>query len=69
MQTQQQQQPQQPQQQASVPEVMNPAQAAAYLQVSEADIVQMIESGELKAKKIGSQYRISKKVIDDFLAG
>lgn len=54
---------------ASVPDVMNPAQAAAYLQVSEADIVQMIESGELKAKKIGSQYRISKTVIDEFLAG
>jgi excisionase family DNA binding protein len=54
---------------AAVPDVMNPAQAAAYLQVSEADIVQMIESGELKAKKIGSQYRISKKTIDEFLAG
>ena len=52
-----------------VPDVMNPAQAAAYLQVSEADIIQMIESGELKAKKIGSQYRISKGVIDEFLAG
>ena len=54
---------------ADVPDVMNPAQAAAYLQVNEADIVQMIESGELKAKKIGSQYRISKKTIDEFLAG
>lgn len=54
---------------ADVPDVMNPAQAAVYLQVSEADIVQMIESGELKAKKIGRQYRISKAVIDEFLAG
>ncbi|MFZ5917698.1 MAG: SPFH domain-containing protein [Chloroflexota bacterium] len=54
---------------AAMPDVMNPAQAAAYLQVSEADIVQMIEAGELKAKKIGSQYRISKSVIDEFLAG
>jgi excisionase family DNA binding protein len=54
---------------ADVPDIMNPAQAAAYLQVSEADIMQMIESGELKAKKIGSQYRISKAVIDEFLAG
>ena len=54
---------------AVVPDVMNPAQVAAYLQVSEADIMQMIESGELKARKIGSQYRISKKVVDEFLAG
>jgi excisionase family DNA binding protein len=53
----------------AVPDVMNPAQAAAYLQVSEADIMQMIESGELKARKIGSQYRISKSVIDEFMAG
>lgn len=52
---------------ASVPNIMNPAQAAAYLQVGEADILQMIEAGELKAKKIGSQYRISKKVIDAYL--
>lgn len=54
---------------ADVPDIMNPAQAAAYLQVSEADILQMIESGDLKAKKIGSQYRISKSVIDEYLAG
>ncbi len=54
---------------AAVPDVMNPAQAAAYLQVSEADIKQMIEAGELKARKIGSQYRISKAVIDEFMAG
>lgn len=53
----------------AIPDIMNPAQAAAYLQVSEADIMQMIESGELKARKIGSQYRISKSVIDEFLAG
>jgi excisionase family DNA binding protein len=64
-----QQQPGQQAAPAAVPDIMNPAQAAAYLQVSEADIMQMIESGELKAKKIGSQYRISKAVIDEFLAG
>lgn len=50
------------------PEVMNPAQAASYLQVPEADIMQMIQGGQLKAKQVGSQYRISKKALDDFLA-
>ena len=49
------------------PEVMNPAQAAAYLQVTEADVVQMITSGQIKAKQIGAQYRISKAALDDFL--
>jgi excisionase family DNA binding protein len=49
------------------PEVMNPAQAAAYLQVTEADVMQMITSGQIKAKQIGAQYRISKAALDDFL--
>jgi excisionase family DNA binding protein len=52
---------------ASVPDIMSPAQAAGYVQVSEEDIMQMINEGQLKAKKIGSQYRISKSVLDEFL--
>jgi excisionase family DNA binding protein len=64
---------QQPQQPAGgpagpAPDVMTPAQAAAYLQVTEADILQMIEEGMLKAKKIGSTFRISKTAVDEFLA-
>ncbi|MBI2976159.1 MAG: helix-turn-helix domain-containing protein, partial [Chloroflexi bacterium] len=50
------------------PEVMSPAQAAAYLGVAEADVVKMIADGQIKAKQIGSQYKIAKKVLDDFLA-
>ena len=50
-----------------VPEVMSPAEAAAYLKVSEADIMAMIQGGQIKAKQIGAQYRISKKTLDDFL--
>jgi len=52
---------------AAMPDVMNPAQAAAYLQVTEADITQMIQAGQLKAKQIGAQYRISKAALDEFL--
>lgn len=52
----------------AAPEVMNPGQAAAYLQVTEADVMQMIQGGQIKAKQMGSQYRISKKALDDFLA-
>ncbi len=54
---------------ATVPEVMTLDQAAAYLQVSPADVQALIDSGELKARKIGSQVRISKKAIDQFLQG
>ncbi len=52
-----------------VPNIMTPAQAAIYLQVAEADIMAMITDGSLKAKKLGSTYRISKAVIDEFMAG
>ncbi len=51
-----------------IPSVMTLEQAAAYLQVSPADVQALIDEGSLKAKKIGSQYRISKQAIDEFLA-
>ncbi|HEX9118526.1 MAG TPA: SPFH domain-containing protein [Anaerolineae bacterium] len=50
------------------PEVMNLSEAAAYLKVGEADVQGLIDSGQVKAKKIGDQYRIAKKALDDFLA-
>ena len=53
---------------AAVPDVMTPAQAAGYLQVTEADVMAMITDGSLKAKKLGTTYRIAKSVIDEFLA-
>ena len=53
--------------QPAAPAVMSPAEAATYLKVGEADIMQMITEGSIKAKKIGSQYRISKEVLDDFM--
>jgi excisionase family DNA binding protein len=55
--------------QADVPAVMTPAQAAAIVQVDEADIVAAIEAGELKARKIGTAYRISKVSLEEFLSG
>ena len=51
----------------AVPDVMNPSQAAAYLQVTEADVMQMISAGQIKAKQIGSQVRISKAALEEFL--
>lgn len=49
--------------------LLNPAQAAQALGVSEADVMAVIESGELKARKIGSSYRITKDALDTFLNG
>lgn len=66
------QQQAQPQQQAgpaatSTPDIMGVTEAAAYLGVSVEDVVELASSGQLKAKKIGNQYRISKSAIDEFM--
>jgi excisionase family DNA binding protein len=63
-----------PQQQAAaaggaMPDVMTPAQAAGFVQVTEADIMAAIEAGDLKARKIGSAYRITKASLEAFLGG
>ncbi len=54
---------------ASAAAVMTLEEAAAYLRVTPADVQAMIDSGDLKARKFGSQVRISKEVIDAFLKG
>jgi excisionase family DNA binding protein len=53
---------------ATTPELLSPADAAQVLGVSEADVLATLESGELKGKKIGAAWRITRKAIDDFLA-
>jgi excisionase family DNA binding protein len=49
--------------------VMTPGEAAAYLKVSEEDVIAAITAGDLKAKKIGNAFRISKEALDEFLKG
>lgn len=53
---------------SSDPAVMTLDEAAGYLRVSVADVQAIIDSGDLKAKKIGSQYRISKEAVDAYLS-
>jgi len=50
------------------PTLLTPADAAKVLGVTEADVMSSIESGDLKAKKIGSAYRITQAALDQFLA-
>ena len=49
-------------------DVMTPSEAAAYLKVSEEDVMVAIKDKSLKAKKVGNAYRISKTALDNFLA-
>ena len=69
-------QPQQPQQPAAAPAaaagpggVVPREEAPADRKVTPAEVPAVIGSGELKARKIGAQYRIGKDAIDAFLAG
>ncbi|MCU0489894.1 MAG: SPFH domain-containing protein [Anaerolineales bacterium] len=51
----------------ATPAVMTPTEAAQYLRVAEEDVIAAITAGDLKAKKIGNAYRISKEALDEFL--
>lgn len=50
-----------------MPELMSPADAANALGVSEADVIATLEAGDLKGKRIGSTWRITRAALDDFL--
>jgi excisionase family DNA binding protein len=52
-----------------IPEVMTPAEAAQILRVSEEDVLAAIQAGDLKARKLGNAYRISKQALEEFLKG
>jgi excisionase family DNA binding protein len=48
-------------------ELMNPAQVAQMLGVAESDVLASLEAGDLKGKKIGTQWRVPKAAVDAFL--
>jgi len=53
---------------AGLPELLSPADAAQAMGVSEADVMSVLEAGELKGKKIGSAWRITRAALNDYLA-
>ncbi len=52
---------------AAASELMTPAQVAQLLGVAESDVVASLDSGDLKGKKIGSQWRVTKTAVDQFI--
>jgi excisionase family DNA binding protein len=52
----------------TTPDLLAPADVAKVLGVPETDVMTIIESGELAAKKIGSSYRIKRSALDEYLA-
>jgi excisionase family DNA binding protein len=51
-----------------LPDLLSPGEVAQALGVSEGDVLSIIQSGELVAKKIGSTYRIKRSSLDEYLA-
>ena len=49
------------------PELLTPADAAKILSVSDEDVMASVTAGDLKAKKIGNAYRITRQALDEFL--
>jgi excisionase family DNA binding protein len=49
-------------------EIMSPAQVAQMLGVAESDVIASLEAGDLKGRKIGTQWRVPKAAVDAFLA-
>jgi excisionase family DNA binding protein len=52
---------------AAIPDLLGVADVAKLLGVSDEDVMTTITMGELKAKKIGSTYRIPRAAVDEFL--
>ena len=50
-------------------EVLTLNEAAAYLRVSEADVVKLATSHELPGRKIGEEWRFLKQGLEDWLLG
>jgi excisionase family DNA binding protein len=50
-----------------IPETMGPADAAKALGVAESDVIASLEAGDLKGKRIGTQWRITRSALADFL--
>jgi excisionase family DNA binding protein len=47
--------------------MMGPAEAARVLGVSESDVIASLEAGDLKGKKIGTQWRLTRAQLAQFM--
>jgi excisionase family DNA binding protein len=48
-------------------DVLTPADAAKMLNVPEADVIASLEAGDLKGRRVGSQWRITRSAIEQFM--
>jgi excisionase family DNA binding protein len=48
-------------------QLMNPSQVAQMLGVAESDVLSILEAGDLKGKKIGTQWRVTRDAVNSYL--
>jgi excisionase family DNA binding protein len=53
----------------AVADLMTPAQVAQMLGVAESDVMASLDTGDLKGRKIGTQWRVTRMAVDAFLKG
>jgi len=51
-----------------IPDLLTPADAAKALGVSETDVMTILESGELKGKKIGTTWRVTRAALTAYMS-
>lgn len=54
---------------SAAPELMSPAQVAQMLGVAESDVLASLDAGDLKGRRIGTQWRVTRTAVDSFLKG
>jgi len=59
----------QPYESAAPPEVMDPEQAADFLQIEAATVIEMAEAGKLPGRKLGKHWRFSRAALVAWLSG
>ena len=53
----------------AAPDLMSPAQVAQMLGVAESDVLASLDAGDLKGRRIGTQWRVTRAAVDTFLKG
>jgi excisionase family DNA binding protein len=53
----------------AAPDLMTPAQVAQMLGVAESDVLASLDGGDLKGRRIGTQWRVTRAAVDNFLKG
>jgi len=53
----------------AAPDLMTPAQVAQMLGVAESDVLASLEAGDLKGRRIGTQWRVARAAVDTFIKG